>query len=793
MNKILEYTYEKLVSKRVFSSIRWNELAICLIGFMIGRINILSGWNPLSVAYVGATHQTKNLQKWNGIFTILGILSVTQSLSLTIKYITAILLILLVRWYMEGMHYKVRLGGQVAITIGATFVISIIIIAVRGFTWYDFAQTILELIFIFAFVFIYHKGTELILENKKNQLTNQQVIGATVLLVSMIGGMVELYIEFSKGNRIYIRDIMCFFIIISISYLGETSVGAAMGTVIGTLLVMIGYIPPHLISIYALAGLGGGLLAPLGKLGAVLGVLSGHMIGIYFINDAVIDLSLLGAYFIGVMIFLICPKNFFGFSNWFGNKEREYEQEVHMDRIQKLTTIKLESFAEAFKKLSNTFGAMSVKKTSLTQKDISRLFEDVTDKVCTGCGLADYCWNKDFYNTYQSAYGILAAAEQKDKITPADVPEEFKKKCIRLENFVHTLDQTFELYKQNLMWQNRIVESRELVSEQLGAVASIIKKLSNEIEQQVVFKRDMEKQVKEELAAKGIKIKDALIILTANEKYEVTIITDRKIDYANGKNTIISILNNVIGRIFEVEQHNYGNNQDEVTTKFKEVYKYRVVAATSNIAKVGSVSGDQYSVMEISNGQYLLAISDGMGSGLSAYNESTATIELLEEFIGAGFEKDMAIRLINSVLILKSSEEVFSTMDMAIVDMHSGITEFIKIGAATTFVKKKNYVEILGSNSLPAGILSKVDIETQKRQLRDGDMIIMVSDGILDIEKDKFNQENTFIRLIEEVDTNNPQYMADSLLEKAKDLICGEIDDDMTIIVARIWEKPYKN
>lgn len=793
MNRILEYTYEKLGKKDVFSSIRWSEIIICLIGFMIGRINILSGWNPLSVAYVGATYQTKNLQKWNGIFTILGILSVTQSLALTIKYIAIIFLILLVRWYMEAMNYRIGMGGQVAIATGSAFVVSVMIIASQGFTLYHFGQTILEIVFIFAFFFIYQKGIDLVLKNKKNPLTSQQAIGATILLVSMIGGMIELYIEFSKGNRIYIRDVICFFIIISISYLGEAAVGAAMGTVIGTLLVMIGYIPPHLISIYALAGLGGGLLAPLGKIGTSLGALGGHLIGIYFINGGVIDSSLLGAYFIGMLIFTICPKDFFGFSHWFGSKEKEYEQEVHMDRIQNLTTAKLENFASAFKKLSTTFDSMSVKKTSLTQADISHLFEDVTDKVCAGCGLAEYCWKKDFYNTYQGAYGILAAAEHKDKIRPSDVPEAFKNKCVKLESFVQTLDQTFELYKQDLMWQNRVMESRELIAEQLGAVSSIIMGLSNEIEQEIIFKREMEKQVKEEIASKGVKVKDVIIILNGNRKYEITIISEVIIEKTPDENIIRMTLNNVIGRRFEIEGYNYAKNAGEVTTKFKEAYKYGVVAAAANVAKVESISGDQYSMMEIANGQYLLALSDGMGSGVSAYNESTATIELLEEFMESGFDKDMAVKMINSVLVLKSGEESFSTMDMAIVDVASGVCEFIKVGAATTFVKRKEYVEVIGSNSLPVGILNKVDVEIQKRQLRDGDMVIMVSDGILDVEKDKFNQEETFISLIEEVDTNNPQYMADRLLEKAQDLICGEINDDMTIIVARVWEKLYKN
>ena len=517
------------------------------------------------------------------------------------------------------------------------------------------------------------------------------------------------------------------------------------------------------------------------------------MIGIYFINDGIIDISLLGAYAIGVVVFFLCPNNFFGFSYWFGDKEKEYEQEVHMNRIRQLTTIKLDNFGSAFKKLATTFSTIAIKKTSFTQKDISHLFEDVTDRVCAQCGLFEYCWTKDFYNTYQAAYRILAAAEHKDQITPSDVPEAFRSKCMKVESFVEILNQTFEIYKRDLMWHNRIVETRELISEQLQSVASIIKRLSNEIEEQVVFKRDIEKQVKEELAAQGIKIQDALIILNANKKYEITIITNWKVEGIGDQKTIISILNDVIGRKFKVEQHHYGVDQKEFTLKIKEAHTYGVVAGVANIAKENNISGDQYSTIEIPDGQYLLALSDGMGSGISAHNESAATIELLEEFIKSGFDKDTAIRMINSVLILKSNEESFSTMDMAIVDMYSGITEFIKIGAATTFIKKKDYVEVVGSTSLPVGILNKVDIETQKKQLKDGDVIIMVTDGILDVEKDQFNQESTFIQLIEEIDSNNPQHMADALLEKAQSLICGEIADDMTIIVARIWEKPYRN
>lgn len=790
MNKILAYTYKKMISKRNFSTLRWNELLICLIGFMVGRINMLAGLNPLCVAYIGATYQTKTLRRWNTIFTLLGILSVVQSFSQSMKYIAVILMISLIRWYIEAMNYKVKLIGQAVITSLSTLAIGTVIIAVTDFTLYEFIRMILEVTFIFALVFIYQKGIEILLESRKTPLTSQQVIAMTVILVSMLGGMVELYIEFSQGSRIYIRDIICFFLIITISYLGGAAVGASMGTVIGTLLVMIGYIPSHLISMYALSGLCGGLFQTIGKASTLIGVLGGHMAGIYFINEGIMDVSLLGAYAIGALLFYICPSNFFGFAYWFGDKEKEVEQEIHMNRIRRLTTIRLTNFADTFQKLATTFNSISAKKTVLTQKDISHLLEDVAERACSSCGLAEYCWNKDFYNTYQAAYGILDVIEHKSQITSTDVPQQFKEKCMRVESFVQTLNQTFALYKQNLMWYNRMAETRELIAEQLQSVASTIQNLSDEIEEQVVFKRDIEKQVKEEILANGIKIKDALIILNRNKKYEITIITNRSNRNKDWEDTIIKIINNTTGRKFKIEYNHYSIEQKECTIKLKEEYKYRVVAATASVAKEKGVSGDNYSVMEITDGQYLLGLSDGMGSGRAAHNESIATIELLEEFIRSGFEKEIAIRMINSVLILKSNEESFSTMDMAIVDMYSGVTEFVKIGAATTFIKKKNYVEVIGSSSFPVGILNKVDIETHKYQLHDGDMIIMVTDGILDAQRNQFNQESTFIQLIEEIHSNNPQYVADSLLEKAKNLICGDVVDDMTIIVARVWEKP---
>ena len=91
----------------------------------------------------------------------------------------------------------------------------------------------------------------------------------------------------------------------------------------------------------------------------------------------------------------------------------------------------------------------------------------------------------------------------------------------------------------------------------------------------------------------------------------------------------------------------------------------------------------------------MLALSDGMGSGLRAAKESKTTINLLENFFEAGFNKEIALKTINSILMLRSSDEMFSTIDLTIFDKYSGEAEFIKIGAVSTFIKTQGKVDVI--------------------------------------------------------------------------------------------------
>ena len=206
------------------------------------------------------------------------------------------------------------------------------------------------------------------------------------------------------------------------------------------------------------------------------------------------------------------------------------------------------------------------------------------------------------------------------------------------------------------------------------------------------------------------------------------------------------------------------------------------------IPKSGEVqTGDSYTFGKTNDGYYTTILSDGMGFGPEANKESKSTVELVEKFIEAGFDEDKTINTVNSMMGMRFAEdEKYATLDLSKVNLYNGETTFVKIGAAPTFIKRGNVVKAVNSKNLPFGLVDEVDVEYIKGQLKAGDILVSISDGVLDI--DKFNSEK-FVWLeqyLKEVN-DDPKALSEKILQKAKELSGKEIKDDMTVIVSKIY------
>ncbi|MDF2877132.1 MAG: spoIIE [Clostridia bacterium] len=770
-----------------FRMIKWGYVLICMIGFLLSRICVFEAFYTLGVCYIGAVFSDKELRKWNSLVALGGLVSIGVFDTNVLKYILIIVLIILIRAYMSMMKATFNMRNQTLVTSVAIMFINLIVIGINGFKLFDLFIGFLETTVGMGLVIILCYSTEVILKNRKTPLTQKETISMAFLIACILGGLIDFYIQVPLFESIYFRDVMTFIIIIAITYMGGMNTGITISLIISTVLVLIGYMPPHFVAIYTLATLIGTVFYILDRAGVIFATGVGLLLGFALFNDRVIDWQIAGAYLTAGVISLGLPKKYFGIADWFGYGQAE-EDEKHLLRVQKIITEKLNQFSKAFYNLSSTFGKISDKQFFLDEKDINYVIEDTGEKMCQNCSMKEFCWKDYIGQTYQSAYKMLDLIEKKGQLKLGDIPEAFRKSCINAESFACTLGFKLDLLKQSFMWKNRFVESRELVRQQFEAVAESINKLCENIEHELYFNKEDEKLIKEALDAKGIKTKDIMVLENNGRKEEIHIYTPYDIKTADIKENIIKAIHGALDIRVEAEKTESNQEERYLYFKFKMSKAYGILAGAAAHAK-GEISGDVYSFMEVEDGRYLLALADGMGSGKLALEESTATIELLENFMDSGFKNDLAVKIINSVLVLKSDIENFSTMDITLIDEYTGVAEFLKMGAATSFILRNGEVTTIQSSTLPVGILKDVDMEIYKKQLKDGDVIIMVTDGMLQGENDLLGKEDTFKHFILEAHSNNPSYMAEYLVRKSRDLLGHAENDDMTIIVARIWQR----
>ena len=230
-------------------------------------------------------------------------------------------------------------------------------------------------------------------------------------------------------------------------------------------------------------------------------------------------------------------------------------------------------------------------------------------------------------------------------------------------------------------------------------------------------------------------------------------------------------------------------NSTENDLLFMSDDKYVMGFATADTTKSQSeISGDNYINIRLKDGKYLIALSDGMGTGKKANESSMQALAMLENLLDTGFDKNTSIQLISSTLISKS-EEIFATLDIAIVDLYNGKMEFIKSGACPTYIKKGDKVQILKANSLPVGIVPNANLQVYDRDIDSNEIMLMCTDGVLDSNVEYKNKELWLRYILEDIETTNTKKIADLVLNEAVDNNYGFAKDDMTVLVCRFLKK----
>lgn len=225
------------------------------------------------------------------------------------------------------------------------------------------------------------------------------------------------------------------------------------------------------------------------------------------------------------------------------------------------------------------------------------------------------------------------------------------------------------------------------------------------------------------------------------------------------------------------------------TYYFLEEPPYHLLTGFAKAVKESEkASGDSYSFYEADTGRLLVLLSDGVGSGEEARRESSRVVEMMERLLEAGFGKEAAVQMVNGALAAAGQEQAMSTLDVCDIDLYTGNCEFVKVGAACTYIKRGRLVDRLSTQNLPLGVFRQMTPEIHSRTLQSGDYVIMLSDGVLDALSDGIGEE-VLPEILGRMEYRNPGEIANQILAYAIKQSRGRIRDDMTVLVTGIWDQ----
>ncbi|MBQ8299198.1 MAG: SpoIIE family protein phosphatase [Clostridia bacterium] len=687
---------DKLFFREVFSSIK--NVIVLIIGLLVSSCKMASGATPFGLAILGATSliNIPLIIPFLAISVITGLLLGKVAL---LKFVISGLLFVAIKAFIKTENTKI---GNAGIVIFSCMMSEIVGLSIEGMLLYNALFAVYNSIMTGVFFLIFSEGLPVIYSFDKERVNaSESLMCAGIILAVLVSSFGDLGIA-----GITFRGVMSILAVMLLGWKCGAAVGATSGLSISLVLGIVGYGSVATVATYAFCGMLSGILARYGKIGAVIGFVIGNIVLVFFANGSTeVLISIKEIIVASALLFLIPKKLIVVIDNLF-DYNRVLAGEGVAGYIEENTIYKLGAVSDVINDMAENVS--TAKNVVATTDEIGSFIKTLNENTCKRCENYNKCWKQNYHKMYEQTFNAIEVLQVRGEIVSEDLQDSI---CEKKDLFAEGLNLSYEIYKVNKDWQEKVKEQRIQMAMQLKEVSKELNKVKENISNCITV-------VEEDEA-------------TVNEPYTLELGIAR-------------------------------------TKKYNS-----------------TISGDSNTIIKLKDGKILVAISDGMGSGDVAARNSKKVVLNLEKLLNTGFEEDRAVKLINSYMLVGKEPDNFATIDAMVFDPLVGLTEFIKIGACPTFICNKNgNVCTIDSNSLPVGLVGDIEIETKTKLLKRGDLLVMVTDGILDANFDKKDQ--AIVDLLKAVKTTSAQRLADIMLQESIDCNFGMPKDDMTVIVARV-------
>lgn len=742
-----------------------------LCGILVSRGTLLGTLAPFGASYAAAVPKKYLFSSLVGTAFGYILLKPTDSF----RYIAVIVAIGALRWLMSDIEKvsRSRLFAPLAAFL-PTLATGIALLFASTSTLSSFADCFIEAVLSGAAAYFISVSVELADEKRGISAYTRQETASLV----MTGCVLILAFGSITFENISLGRIIAITAVLLCARYGGVNGGAVCGIATGAVFSIASRAQGFVCGGFAFGGLMAGMFAPVGKLGcAIAFLISNGIMSLAFGENTQLAAVLIES-LIGSVLFMILPKEVGNIiSPVFSNEKNSSLGET----LRKNIVMRLDFASKAIYNVRNDVNSVSDKLRNLYSPSFSVVCENVEKEVCNNCGLKTYCYEHRQGVTRDDFFRLEELLEAQGIISENDVEDAFVKNCCKKGEIARSMNLNYREYLSALEAQRRVSDVRGVVAGQFSGVSDILSDLSDEFKNTMRCDTDSSERIISALSALGAIPVECICLVSDGGRMSVELELSSKGDSKLSKGTIMREVSKCCGRRFDLPTVTCEG--DRIRAALCEMPVYDVeIGSDQHIANNGKLCGDCLDYFNDGFGKTYALVCDGMGTGGRAAVDGNMAVSVMGRLLRSGLSADSSLQIVNSALMVKSEDESLSTLDLTGVDLYTGKVTLKKAGAPATFVRKNGRVMVREMPSLPVGILNGVKFSSDTVNLSSGDMVVMVSDGVIT------GDEKWLEKLIRSWNEGSTQELARAVVDEAIKRRGNSPDDDITALAIRITD-----
>ena len=637
-----------------------------------------------------------------------------------LPYIAGILLALPLRFILTALIRRLSRQSVSLITTGGSLLLThLLICSYHGFLTFDIITGALSVAAGLCFTFFGCTALPAAVQSGTRRTGLTQTEAAALLILISI--LLLPLCRFSFYGIAPAR-IPAVFIVICFAIWGGAAMGGMSGAIVGTILSFAATGTSHIIAAYAVGGILSGLIGRKGRLRAVFVFLLGATVLSLYINGSLSALATLCEASIACGIYALLPeKGVATIGRLF--TLRNSGKVGQADSVCAYVSHKLTTTARHLDRISRT---LTPTEAPVSPADLRCDLDHALEPLCRRCSRSTACRVGQSFDT-EKIFSSLCRTLVNRPLTATDLPEHFKERCPSWSALLNTANSTGAAHRTAVLQNYEDDRSKTVLAAQYASLAQLLDEMGQHVGQPLRFDDALTRRIEDYFAAKSGRVQSLTVYRDHHDGLYIRAVLRTRT--APSDRRTVADLSTLCGTNLTLLACDPIGEDWHLLLGRRDKFKLEIASAQTN--KTGeSVCGDAFTQLSPRPYHQTVILSDGMGSGHDAHRHATLTCEIFESILQSGFDVPKALRLLNSTLLLAGDTQTFSTLDVVDIDRLTGRVDLYKLGAADTAILRGGRFYRLPCASLPAGILSNAKPEHRFFTLKDGDILLLHSDGV---------------------------------------------------------------